>query len=67
MLLPAIQETQETWVPSLGREDPLEKEMEHTPVFLPEEFHGQKSLAGYRLWGHKEWEKTEWRERCFQE
>ena len=40
MLLPAIQETQETWVPSLGREDPLEKEMEHTPVFLPEEFHG---------------------------
>jgi len=25
--LPAIQETQETWVQSLGRKDPLEKEM----------------------------------------
>ena len=25
--LPAIQETQETWVPSLGQEDPLEEEM----------------------------------------
>ena len=24
--LPAMQETQETWVRSLGREDPLEKE-----------------------------------------
>ena len=24
---PAMQETQETWVQSLGREDPLEKEM----------------------------------------
>ena len=25
--LPVMQETQETWVQSLGREDPLEKEM----------------------------------------
>ena len=25
--LPAMQETQETWVLSLGQEDPLEKEM----------------------------------------
>ena len=25
--LPAVQEAQETWVQSLGREDPLEKEM----------------------------------------
>ena len=25
--LPAVQETQETWVRSLGQEDPLEKEM----------------------------------------
>ena len=24
---PIMQKTQETWVPSLGREDPLEKEM----------------------------------------
>ena len=26
---------QETWVHSLGKEDPLEKEMQATPVFLP--------------------------------
>ena len=25
-----------------------------TPVFLPGESHGQKSLAGYSLWGGKE-------------
>ena len=36
--LPAMQET---WVQSLGREDPLEEGMD-TPVFLPGEF-----LAGY--------------------
>ena len=23
-------------------------------VFLPEEFHGQRSLTGYTPWGHKE-------------
>ena len=31
---PAIQETQEMQVQSLGQEDPLEKEMATTPVFL---------------------------------
>ena len=25
----------------------------HTPVFLPGKFHGQRSLAGYGLWGRK--------------
>ena len=29
----------ETWVPFLGQEDPLEKEMATHPVFLPGEFH----------------------------
>ena len=29
------------------------------PVFLPGEFHGQRSLTGYRPWGHKESDKTE--------
>ena len=32
---------------SPGDEDPLEKEMQATPVFLPGESHGQKSLAGH--------------------
>ena len=30
-----------------------------TPVFLPGEFHGQRSLAGYSPWRHKEWDMTE--------
>ena len=30
-----------------------------TPVFLPREFHGQRSLAGYSLWGCKELDTTE--------
>ena len=36
----------ETWVRSLGWEDPLEKEMQPTPVFLPRESHGRRSLVG---------------------
>ena len=31
----------------------------HTPVFLPRESHGQRSLAVYSPWGHKEWDITE--------
>ena len=54
--LPAIQET---WVHSLGWEDPLEEEMTTTPVFLPGEFHGQRSLAGYGPRGRKELDITE--------
>ena len=29
------------------------------PVFLPGESHGQRSLAGYSPWGHKESDTTE--------
>ena len=42
--LPAMQET---LVQSLGLEDPMEMETATHSVFLPEEFHGQRSLAGY--------------------
>ena len=38
---------QEMRVRSLGWEDPLEKEMATTPVFLPGESHGQRSLVCY--------------------
>ena len=31
-----------------------------TPVFLPGEFHGQRSLASYSPWGGKESDTTEW-------
>ena len=37
----------ETWVRSLGWEDPVEKGMATTPLFLTGESHGQRSLAGY--------------------
>ena len=30
-----------------------------TPVFLPWKFHGQWSLVGYSLWGHKDSDTTE--------
>ena len=49
----------ETWVWSLGWEDPLEKGMQPTPVFLPGEFHGQRSLEGYSSWSCKELDMTE--------
>ena len=35
------------WVRSLGREDPWRKEWLPTPVFLPGESRGQRSLVGY--------------------
>ena len=45
---------QDTRVRSLSWEDPLEKEMEPTPIFLPVKSHGQSSLAGYSPWSCKE-------------
>ena len=44
---------------SLGWEDPLEEGMAPTPVFLPGESHGQRSVAGYSPWGRKESDMTE--------
>ena len=29
------------------------REWQPTPVFLPEEFHGQRSLVGYCPWDHR--------------
>ena len=42
-----------------GWEDPSEREMATSPVFLPGEFHGQRSLAGYSLWDHKKLDTSE--------
>ena len=53
-----MQELQETWVQSLGQGDPLEEEMATPSVMLPEESHGQRSLVGYSLQGHKESDTT---------
>ena len=49
---------QETWIGSLCQEDPWRRKCLPTPVFLPGEFHGQRSLVGY-IWGCKESETTE--------
>jgi len=40
---------------------PLRSEWLSTPIFLPGEFHRQRSrsLVGYRPWGLKESDKTE--------
>ena len=50
---PAMQETQEMWVQSLGQEDPLEKERATHSSILPGKSHEQRSLAGYSPWAHK--------------
>ena len=50
--LPAMQETQ---VGSLGQGDPLRREWHPTPVLLPGQSHGQRSLAGYSSWAAKNW------------
>ena len=52
--LPAMQKTQEAEVRSLGLEDPWNRKWQPSPVFLPEKFHGQGSLAGYSPWSGKE-------------
>ena len=49
---------QETWVRSLGREDPLEEEMAtHSSILA---WRIPKSLAGYSPWCQKESDTTEW-------
>ena len=57
--LPAMSETQETRVQSLGREDPLEEVMPTHSSILAWEIPWTRSLAGYSPWGHKELYTTE--------
>ena len=54
--LPAMPETP---FDSLVGMIPWRRECQFTPVILPGESHGQKSLVGYSLWGHKELDTTE--------
>ena len=44
--------------PSVGK-IPWRRECLPIPVFLPGEFHGQRSLAGYSPWDWKELDTTE--------
>ena len=48
-----MQETQETWVQSLGQEDPLRRKWKPTPVLLAGKSHGHRILVGYSPWNRK--------------
>ena len=54
--LPAMQET---WVRSLGWEDPLEEGIATHSSILAGKSQGQRSLVGFSPWGHKELDTTE--------
>ena len=54
-----MQEMQETWVLSLGLENPLQEAWQPIPVFLPGESLGQRSLVGHSPQGLKESNMTE--------
>ena len=54
--LPTMRETQvHPWVKKI----PWRRGWQPTPIFLPGEFHGQRSLVGYSAWGCKESHTTE--------
>ena len=50
---------QETWVRSLGQEDPLEEEEATHSSILAWKSHGQRCLTGYSPWGHREADMTQ--------
>ena len=39
---------------------PWKRKWQPTPVFLPGESYGQRSLVGYNPWGHKSWTQLKW-------
>ena len=53
-----MQEMQEARIQSLGREDPWSRRWQPTPVFLPENLHGQRSLQAV-IYGVAELDRTE--------
>ena len=54
--LPAVWET---WIQYLEGKIAWSRKQKPTLEFLPGEFHGQRSLAGYNPWGLKESDMTE--------
>ena len=53
-----------TQVRFLSQESPWRKAWQPTPVFLPRESHGQRNLAGYSPWDHKQLDMTEVTQQC---
>ena len=48
------------WFDPWIKKIPWRKKWQSTPVLLPgQESHGQRNLAGYSPWGHKEADMTE--------
>ena len=56
--LPAVQETQRCRFDHWVRKIPWRRARQSTPVFLPGEFHGQRSLVGYSPWGGQDSDMT---------
>ena len=50
---------QESWVQSLGGEDPLEKEMATHSSILAWRIPWTANMAGYNPWGHEDLDMTE--------
>ena len=51
--LPAMKEMQRCELDPWVRKIPWRRKWSPTPVFLPGESHGQRSLVGSSPWGHK--------------
>ena len=58
--LPAWQEVQEMWLHPWVGKIPWRRAWQPTPVLLPGESHGLRSLVGYSPLGHKESDMTKW-------
>ena len=62
--LPAkVEDMRHGFDPWVGK-NPWRRKWQPTPIFLPGNFHGQRSLAGYSPWGRKESDTTEHPYRC---
>ena len=55
---PNCHKMHETWVEKI----PWRRKWQPTPVFLPGESHGRRTLAGYSPWGRKETQQSNWTE-----
>ena len=57
--IPAIGGRRRLWFDPWVRKIPWRRALQRTPLFLPGEYHGQRSLAGCSPWGLKESGVTE--------
>ena len=57
--IPTTEEPGGLYSPWGRKESETTEQLSLSPVFLPGEFHGQRSLVGYSPWGQKELDRTE--------